>query len=667
MKDKRVCDQVQKMSDATTPYATIPAGQRFVTPYGIVQVIADDRAIPQASNALNDVTDKSSKQRMKLYYSALSKREARHQKQMFNVAVISRARRILLQRAYDDQRNIQETMPTGGSGNQINSVETRSRYAQSVWNAYRTCSGVPTTSVPKLSPLEHPTAPVDSYPDRIVEGMIIPDERPRYIGHPMQPDGTISHTDFTVLDGRAADVTSMRKIYMQRRLLTTVYSPDNSRYYCPMCYQCFASKPGYKYHVDSDACRNKAKSKAAASEEQRITIEERAQQFVDRFHHRRNLLLYQHDDDMTQGVISPPQKNDVIGKLDVQPSMNTIESSGDGFCSSDGPFPDPSPVILQQHNEGDNDVSTLGDTNDSLTVVSPDVVLAQLEADFYRSQGRMIGPMYPGVWKALGYRKPTSKKKKKVKNRGDCNVPPSSLKENKIVSIVPVASVTLPPVSGSDRASLPNANFDRPDLSIIDIHPLVQEVDAGRYPSMKRYNGEDSGRDSKCAICKLSEVTMPGNIVNDVKLIPCGFCRQVEHFACAQTKFVIKNPEPADDFMCHNCIAIIAARRSRAEKRRLEKMHSSSVESPTLMASALQEQKFSSGDQAKHIELIALTNGIIHNREFDCVAAQACRLDELTVLLRDAQTRLSLCLDVMTMNQTRRSLVETVYKNDIGD
>jgi hypothetical protein len=149
----------------------------------------------------------------------------------------------------------------------------------------------------------------------------------------------------------------------------------------------------------------------------------------------------------------------------------------------------------------------------------------------------------------------------------------------------------------------------------------------------------------------------------DQQLIPCDFCQQVEHFSCAQTKFILKTPEPGDDFMCHNCIGIVSARRLRAEKRRLEKMHSN--EETAFMPSL--EQRYSNADPAKYKELQVLTSGVVRDREFECVAAQGCRLDELAVLLRDAKARLSLRLDVMSMNQTRQNLIETIYNDDGSD
>mmetsp|Transcript_14784 Transcript_14784/g.21864 ORF Transcript_14784/g.21864 Transcript_14784/m.21864 type:complete len:723 (-) Transcript_14784:89-2257(-) len=96
-----------------------------------------------------------------------------------------------------------------------------------------------------------------------------------------------------------------------------------------------------------------------------------------------------------------------------------------------------------------------------------------------------------------------------------------------------------------------------PQPVIVDMMVLVEEVDTGRYPSIKRYEGEHS---DSCAICKKKGT-----------LFCCEFCSNAEHMECLRERLTIREPEPDDDFMCHKCIQTILARRARAEKRRLRK------------------------------------------------------------------------------------------------
>jgi hypothetical protein len=598
--DKRVCEQKLSETTSTTPYATIAPGQCYVTPYGIVQVIYDDRATPTAVVE----NQEQAKSKLKLYYSALSKREARYQKQFLNVAVISQARRLLLQRDYErNQGNVD---------------------ARAIRNIYEVCGSVFAPS--PRSALDDPSAPPESHPDRIVEGLLIPDQRPRYLG-PRRSNETDAtpQQDFTLLEGLATTTdptAALPKIFLPRRLLTTLYTPEATRYYCPCCFQCFASKPGYKYHVQEEgACRSKLQAKASAWAEQRRTIDARARQFVARY-------------DASTHPLVPKKKHPppLAGRADTAADPSVIPRKKPKKVSV---LPADEPPAMPE-DDLDASSSTLlhePDTNDldASNFVSPDVVLAQLEDEFYRLQGSMLGPMYSSIWKALGYRKPVTKPKRKRAKR-DAAV------------AVPAASTT--------------PSTDHADLAIVDIYPLVQEVDAGRYPSMKRYRGEH--REDQCSICKEGDLV---DGVDEGKLIPCNFCSQVEHFSCAQTKFILKYPEPGDDFMCHNCIGIIAARRMRAEKRRLEKLQSNEESSP-MKSVPLQEQQYSSTDPARLKELHALTSGVVRNREFDCVAAQGSRLQELSVLLRDAKTRLTVRLEVMKMNQMRHSLIETAYSED---
>jgi hypothetical protein len=535
------------------PCATLAPGECFVTPYGIVQVLRDDRATPTAV-----VTHPAAaKAKLKLYYSALAKRQARHQKQRLNVAVISRARRLLLQEAY---------VRSNGAVD-----------AQEIQTIYDFCARVPAPSLPPRPALADPSAPPDAYPDRMVEGRLLPDTRPRYLG----PSDATS-LDFTLLEGRATDPTAAR-LFLSRRLLTTRYRPDAARYYCPRCYQCFASKPGYKYHRDH--CRRAPADGGS--------VDARARQFVARYHSAR-----------------PPA---------ARPDAAHVRPP-----AADRLPPPAATAPISPRTEED---APPDDDDDPTTFVSPDVILARLTAELHRHQGSLLGPMYPPVWSALGYRRPVAPKPKRARR-------------DAAAVAAPILSET------TERADL---------LSIVDVNPLVQEVDAGRYPSMQRYSG---ARGEPCCICKQPGAG-PGDDARP--LLPCSFCRQVEHFRCARTKFLVKYPEAGDDFLCHNCIGIIAARRSRAEKRRLEKLPTNSEEETSSGKSLPEHPSYSSTDPARLQEFHALTSGVVRDREFDCVAAQGSRLTEFSVLLYDAKTRLTLRLEGMSMNQTRHSWIETAY------
>lgn len=550
---------------------------------------------------------------MKMYHNAVSKRQTRDQKHLLNVATMSLARRILLRHAYDDHIRINEKVPS--MGNFYKASENTASFVDAIRHAYIVCGDVPhgTTNVPKRREIEDPSAPSSSFPDRIVECKLLPDQRARYIGDCDKNDPSAVH-NFTPLDGLANIYSNSNRIYIQRRLLTTPYNHENERYYCPTCFQCFTSKPGYKYHVDSESCVKKARSKAVAIQQQFAMIESRAIQIVEQ---NRQKSVKPCDDFVAIQDVSDQQ-------CQKENENNTID-------------------LVYSDEQAIDTIDVDADVN-AAKAIHPDIVLAQLESELYSALGQTIGPIYPEVWRALGYRKVSNKVKKQIKHS-----------EKVIVRLPAAVQRVTPGPTSVQKLTVP----------IIDIRPLAQEIDAGRYPSMKRYIVDASnGRDTVCAICKVEHPStgkLKGQF-NDVenKLLSCDFCRQVEHYTCAITKFTVKYPEPCDDFMCHNCIGVISTRRTRAERRRYEKLISVNDDCATLESLVLQQP---SVDQTKQREMISLTNGIVPDREVECVAAQGRRLDELYILLRDAQTRLSLALDVEDINQNRLSLIETLYSD----
>jgi hypothetical protein len=629
--EKRVCEQVST-SNTLIPFDTLTPGLCFVTPYGIVEVINDDRAIPyydfESPNEVDFTTNL--RKQMKLYNNAVLKRQNRDQKQMVNVAILSLARRILLRQAYDDHRRMSRYVP-------VRSDDKKDSFVDAVRYAYLVCGDVPNRSSnePIRKDLEDPSAPASSFPDRIVECKLLPDQRPRYIGDYDKDDPATIH-NFRPLEGLAKAYSDSDRIFIQRRLLTTPYSIDSERYYCPVCYQCFTSKPGYKYHVEAESCVKKAQSKSQVTQQHLSMIESRAIQLV--------------------------EQNSMV---DVKSSVDVVTT----HRVSDRQLRNVQENHTIQAAEAIETPELKADTNiaDDTKLMHPDAILAQLESEMYRALGQTIGPIYPEVWKVLGYRKALPKSKKQAKRNDGIAPSPVVQKKNRNTTSIEQAVVVSPKAASTTAVAL--SSIPKPILPsppIIDIRPLAQEIDAGRYPSMKRYVCEDAdGRDAECAICKSVEppliITSNGPTDGVEKLLPCDFCRQAEHYVCAITKFTIKYPEPCDDFMCHNCIGVVATRRTRAERRRLEKLISINADSAALEAVVLQQPIV---HQKKQQEIISLTNGIVRDREFECVAAQGRRLDELHILLRDAQTRLSLALDAEDINHHRLSLIDTLYSDN---
>ena len=97
---------------------------------------------------------------------------------------------------------------------------------------------------------------------------------------------------------------------------------------------------------------------------------------------------------------------------------------------------------------------------------------------------------------------------------------------------------------------------------MIDLNVLVEEVDAGRFPSMKRYEEDDHV--DECEICR--ETSGDGD---KGPVYFCAFCSNAEHFSCLKSRYNVFDWDEDDDFMCHSCLATCLHRRHRAERRRL--------------------------------------------------------------------------------------------------
>lgn len=102
--------------------------------------------------------------------------------------------------------------------------------------------------------------------------------------------------------------------------------------------------------------------------------------------------------------------------------------------------------------------------------------------------------------------------------------------------------------------------------TVIDTQVLAAECEAGRYPSINRFQGK---HDVQCTICRKPRKT---------SLINCDFCKNSYHQLCLDKSMLLKTPqvvlrqnEPDDVPMCNKCISTCLFRRWRAENRRMNK------------------------------------------------------------------------------------------------
>ena len=467
--------------------------------------------------------------------------------------------------------------------------------------------------------------------------------------------------DATAFEGLAEEAGSSMvvRMFVPRRLLTTVYTEDSLRYHCPHCWQSFLSKPGLKYHVDADSCTKRTARTVAAQTARLQSIDERAQELL-AARQRGDWAAVQKQ--MAQLRSPSSLRGSASNAAAMAPAAAASEE--DGFQQrSAGSFDDEeedkiepaaSSVVIKK--------KVKRNVEDDL--VNPDQIIDELEAEFHRLNGEMVGPMYPEVWKSLGFKKPRKKYKQRRKRKkgGTKDASKRSKTSTKAEAPSPPPPPPPPPPAlGPCLAFMERGPPTRDPVPIIDTRVLASEANVGRYPSIKRYEGE---HDSSCAICKfdIPPYPVPGVDQAHYVLIPCNFCSQVVHFSCMKTKFIVKEPEvdDGDDFMCHKCMGYIVSRRARAEKRRRDKLNldAKDDDSNKLAAAATSEE-------VRLREQRQLLHGAVPNREYESVAAQSRRVEDLSELLRDAKERLSLNVEMASMNQIRRGLLDSLTDESV--
>lgn len=566
------------------PLYTLTAGERFVTRFGIVEVVNDLRDTPTAKRPENI------KKLIRTYNAAKAKYDGYKRRMFVSLATILWARRTRINMMYEKGRPVKYDIFKAYFGGDPRYVTPGTGFPPST----------------NRGPAD-PTTPPTSFPDRIVECVLIADKRQRFVGsdtktpvNSLQEDCPTNHTT--------------TRLYLQRRLLTEPYNEKLPTYECAFCGTRFLSQTGQKYHVMSAVCKQKSK----ASHDQRREMYETINKGV------KKLLM----GDKAPIMPTPPRLGQArpVRKKDERKRRRRKKKESSmypevllslGFklvkknlkITDSLRLPDPVPAKTAEGDGGEDNVDT-SNLQCDLTVDPPDMILVHLKNQLIQQQrgadDQKYGSMYSEVYKSLGFRKTTAKRRRcSDKDRNDFGTAKRRRRAKKIQP--PPPPKPLPP--------------------IIDTRALADEVDSGRYPSMKRYTGEK--HDDTCFLCK-----------DGGDLICCDFCPKAEHMACILKKFTVKEPEPEDDFMCHRCIQVVMQRRNRAEKRRLEKRDRD-------------ERK----QQEKALENEKRNPGMRQGMEYEYMAERGQEVSELVEMLQDAQNRLKQCIETAKMNNVRRRMM----------
>ena len=225
---------------------------------------------------------------------------------------------------------------------------------------------------------------------------------------------------------------------------------------------------------------------------------------------------------------------------------------------------------------------------------------------------------------------------------------------------------------------------------VIDTQILVAETDAGRYPTMSRYDGPHF---KDCVLCTRKDSD------EEDPLIECDFCKNTVHQICLGKKMLNKDPpiiirelEPHDSLMCHDCMMYCIARRARAEGRRLNKWHhelsrvglshpdAANLAQDVDMSKSLENPEEADDDSPTYQAcpiggpggLIccshctsAYSRSLSHTAkemEAQSIAKTGQEVNEILDLLADAKQRLLNAMDVSQTNEIRRKLLR---KNEV--
>lgn len=804
----------------TYPYYKLEPNSKFITPYGIVQVITDCNTPPDHNDTCipEDARDKITK---------YSRKTARIQKRKKNVILFNakkqlKRRRNILEIYMKDLEEKKRKKEGGGGDNSKNKNGDKSKarekrkkcenkkkdeeeynktFAGQIWKEYCTLT-IPSrifsgkyhqnadneimkqTQVVEKHPWntagDDPSVPADSYPNRIVECVLINDERRRVSSLTKEKEGEGRISQMSVAkesvekakreqrrkkrnsSGQEKDATTMSavqnlhksnmKLYLRRNMLVNHYTTKIPNYDCAKCGLSFISRMGLKAHLP---CVSKTEKVKQDRELRLQHIEEAV--ISDNIKGPQQLTQKKAEKSGDKSVTPPSTKRKKHKKwpawLEFYPALSPIYpeifaslkfrrgSNNNKFMlkklDAIGPgrkkfrksrarkvavypevmkflFPElqsPSPFKIHTpksrskpakaaSNEGNETLSSFncqdpslvaggdsGDFNPGGDNNNPDDFGLN---HFYPSLPMLpaptIGhmPSLPNIplpvpndtttvlsttstsmkicAKALP---PCAKDKQRTPTQED-NVETTSKKKKK-------------------RKKSPLANPKSTTCVVVDIRPLVEEIRAGRYPSMKEYTDDHL---NICFACK--------NKGSDLYF--CEFCENAEHLSCVQSRVTIRDPEPDDEFMCHRCIQTVMARRSRAEKRRLQKLDEA-MNKTSLKAGANAEMGTGviSTHEAKAVT--ALKREIVWNQaEFDAhvVSYKKCpsggpggliccaictanysrllsetskemdaqtvssigrEVSELMQLLHDAKERLQQSTDVSNANSIRMSLL----------
>lgn len=267
----------------TFPYPKLEPNSKFITPFGVVAVISDSR-MPSDHN--QTCVPEDIKEKNKVYTRKLERIEKRKLNFMIYHAKLQRKRRMELMQIYLGDAKKDNEGHDGNTALQIwkqyctlttPRMILSGKYSQTldnkILNQVKTIENHPWNDAG-----DDPSVPTDSYPDRIVECVLINDERVKVCDLEIESEGEgrLSQIDAARKsveeakgikskkneDGINTNVPltvknrheSGMKLFLNRKTLVHVYNEKVAIYRCQKCGQTFSSRSGLKGHLNELTC-----------------------------------------------------------------------------------------------------------------------------------------------------------------------------------------------------------------------------------------------------------------------------------------------------------------------------------------------------------------------------------------------------------------------------
>jgi len=422
------------------PFSTLEPGKKFVTPFGVVEVVKDDRATPTA------VLPDDAQQRYRKYQKAQIAIEAKELRRHAKIASKLRIRREAVSALYEkgkaNRRSVFDAY-FGGDPEHIRSViKANEALANDVSNTKSSSGDEWRTSDPKI--------PKDSYPNRIVECKLITDHR----WHNLDSTNTRVKRSFN---------QKPAKMFLQRRLLKEPYEMGDTAYHCPDCGKKFHNSQSRKLHCAQKKCIQDAKALKEKREKTQLRIERDAEDYK-RFPERRKFIKNEKAKRVTNKTNKPRKWKK---KKKAESSIYPEVVIGMGFKLVTKKKITPTNVIRKSNIPQEKKGLEIMDLLDNLK--------GSLRIQQRKANDQRHGSIYAEVYSVLGFKHPRKRRGGKVGN----NVSERKRRKRTTKPKPPQPPKPLPPA--------------------IDVGALADEIKSGRYPSFKVYEGEHA---DECVLCR---------------------------------------------------------------------------------------------------------------------------------------------------------------------